>query len=147
MPYQEQEQKPEQKQENIPPSAGAVAPTTTPTKPKRATQLPTDFYPNETGVKYARQRDVSLAAELGSFRNWHTAKGSTMKDWDAAWRTWCDKAAKFGRAGSPDGRPAFKTVGQERAEVAEVLTGKRQSQGPAQTQGRLIDGEAHHVAG
>lgn len=66
---------------------------------KRAKQLPDDFHPNETGTEYAAQRGVKLDTELISFRNFHTAKGSTYKDWQAAWRTWCDKAVEFGRAG------------------------------------------------
>lgn len=66
---------------------------------KRATQLPPEFYPNETGVSYAEERRVNLAIELQSFRNHHQAKGTTFKDWQAAWRTWCDKAVEFGRAG------------------------------------------------
>lgn len=66
---------------------------------KKATALPADFYPNETGVAYAEEKRISLAVELESFRNWHTAKGGTFKDWQACWRTWCDKAVEFGRAG------------------------------------------------
>lgn len=66
--------------------------------PKRATQLPDDFYPNATGVSYAEAKKINLAVELESFSNWHKAKGTTMKDWQAAWRTWCDKAVGFGRA-------------------------------------------------
>ena len=50
-------------------------------------------------MSYAEQRLVSLPVELESFRNHHQAKGSTFKDWQAAWRTWCDKAVEFGRAG------------------------------------------------
>ncbi len=73
---------------------------------KRATQLPPDFYPNATGVSYAEAKKIDLAVELESFCNWHKAKGTTMKDWQAAWRTWCDKAVGFGRAGT---QPAAKT--------------------------------------
>lgn len=80
---------------------GRTAPASQAPKPaKRATQIPEDFYPNETGVTYAEQRKVSLAMELQSFRNFHQAKGSTFKDWQAAWRTWCDKAVEFGRTGN-----------------------------------------------
>lgn len=66
---------------------------------KRATQIPDDFSPNDTGISYANQRNVNIQSELESFRNFHTAKGTTFKDWQAAWRTWCDKAVEFGRAG------------------------------------------------
>lgn len=72
---------------------------------KRAKQLPEDFKPNDTGTAYANERGVTLDVELVSFKNFHTAKGTTYKDWQAAWRTWCDKAVEFGRAGrKPSGR-------------------------------------------
>lgn len=72
-----------------------------PAKParKKATQIPADFYPNESGVAYAEEKRISLAVELESFRNWHQAKGGAYKDWQACWRTWCDKAVEYGRAG------------------------------------------------
>jgi len=86
---------------NQEPIDGESAPAAQAPKPaKRATQLPADFYPNETGVSYAEERRVNLATEMESFRNHHQAKGSTFKDWQAAWRTWCDKAVEFGRAGA-----------------------------------------------
>ena len=66
---------------------------------KKATALPADFYPNESGVAYAEEKRISMAVELESFRNWHQAKGGTFKDWQACWRTWCDKAVEFGRTG------------------------------------------------
>lgn len=66
---------------------------------KKATTIPADFYPNENGVAYAEEKRISLAVELESFRNWHLAKGGTFKDWQACWRTWCDKAVEFGRSG------------------------------------------------
>jgi hypothetical protein len=64
---------------------------------KRASQLPDNFYPDETGVKYAEERNVNIAKELETFKNYHIAKGTTMKSWQAAWRTWCGKAVEYGR--------------------------------------------------
>lgn len=64
---------------------------------KKATQLAEDFTLNETSIGYANERGVNVTTELDSFRNWHTAKGSTYKDWQAAWRSWCDNAVKYGR--------------------------------------------------
>jgi hypothetical protein len=102
---------------------GAHAPKPT----KRAYQLPADFYPNETGVSYAEQRRVSLAVELESFRNHHRAKGSTFKDWQAAWRTWCDKAVEFGRAGGHKPQPLSYAQQDELARRArwEEMTGRK----------------------
>lgn len=110
---------------------------------KRATQLPADFVPNETGVAYADSRRIHLPSELESFRNWHAAKGSTMKDWQAAWRTWCDKAVEFGRAGNKQQGGSNGKNGSSRADrisatIAE-LTGANRHPAPA------IDGIAERV--
>lgn len=94
---------------------------------KRATSLPTGFLPNETGHSYALQRGLDTTAQLQSFKNHHQAKGSTFKDWQAAWRTWCDKAVQFGGARHKthaDGRPLNKQEALEasnRAVVARFL--------------------------
>jgi hypothetical protein len=110
---------------NPPPPGGEAA---KPPAPKRAAQLPPDFYPNETGVSYAEQRRVALAVELESFRNWHAAKGTTMKDWQAAWRTWCDKAVEFGRANGARASPARpESIHDKRARAMEELTGQRRT--------------------
>lgn len=107
---------------------------------KKATQIPADFYPNEAGVIYAERRKLNLAIELTSFRNWHTAKGSTMKDWQAAWRTWCDKAVEFGRCKgqSPPGESAKD---RNRREAFEVLCGGK----PNEPVERDITGIAERV--
>jgi len=106
---------------------------------RRACQLPADFYPNKTGVEYADARSISFATELESFRNWHSAKGTTMKDWQAAWRTWCDKAVTYGRTSA--GPPARASPAQARyeagMEVVDVLTGRGKSSGRE----RVITGE------
>ena len=62
------------------------------------TALPDGFTLNETSIAYANKCGVVVDDEFKSFRNWHVAKGSTYKDWQAAWRTWCDKAVEYGRA-------------------------------------------------
>lgn len=80
-------------------------------KETRASKLPDDFAINDTGVKYANGRGVNITTELDGFRNYHEAKGTTFKDWQAAWRTWCDNAVKFGRASAPkaDDKPKLDT--------------------------------------
>ena len=129
---------------------GESAPPAKPS-PKRATALPTDFYPNESGLAYTESRKVSLSIELESFRNWHTAKGSTMKDWQAAWRTWCDKAVEFGRAGVPANARAgpggyAQQRDAERREVGDILTGRKKSNERASGNDRDIPGECARVA-
>ena len=65
---------------------------------KRACALPPDFEPNENGIRFAEEQRIDVAHELRSFKDHHLAKGSTFKDWQAAWRTWVGHAVKFGRA-------------------------------------------------
>ena len=103
-PFLNQEQEQEQEQE-IGESAQARPPSR-----KRASALPEDFEPNETGLAYAQQRGVNLPTELQSFCNHHRAKGTTLKDWQAGWRTWCDKAVEFGRVGGVAGRGGVRSV-------------------------------------
>ena len=79
--------------------------------------MPTGFYPNENGIATAEEGAVNVAIELPKFRDYHTAKGSLMADWQAAWRTWVGNAATFARAG-PTNRQASiearnKAAGEE----------------------------------
>lgn len=95
---------------------------------RRVCSIPDDFTPNEAGIAYASQRRISLHDELPAFCNWHQAKGSTMKDWQAAWRTWCDKAVEFGRAGvtanGARASPQFDARSQDRKRAIAEMTGK-----------------------
>lgn len=61
-------------------------------KARRKTQYPADFYPNATGEAAAVSKGIHIPSELAKFRDWHTAKGNTMADWQAAWRTWVGNA-------------------------------------------------------
>jgi hypothetical protein len=45
---------------------------------------------------------VKVESIAGAFRDHHLSKGSTFKDWSAAWRTWCRNEIKFKRG---DARP------------------------------------------
>ena len=62
---------------------------------KRAHQLPQGFMPTGSHKELAAELHVNLDNELAQFRDHHTAKGSAMKDWDAAFRTWLRNAARF----------------------------------------------------
>lgn len=71
---------------------------------KKAVQLPENWVPSDTNIKYARERDFTdqeIRHEAEQFRNYHHAKGSTFKSWDAAWRTWLGNARKFAKASKP----------------------------------------------
>ena len=63
----------------------------------RASALPPTFELNEKRTEYAKSKGiVNPAEEFEHFKNHHTAKGSTFKNWDAAWRTWCQNSQRFG---------------------------------------------------
>lgn len=88
---------------------------TRPPARKRATQLPSNWQPNDNHHTLAAELRVNANTEAAQFRDHHTAKGSTMKDWDAAFRTWLRNAAKWRRPGEggnakPDTRKANTPV-------------------------------------
>lgn len=62
---------------------------------KRATQRPDTFKPSATHRQLAADQGVNLDTEWPKFCDYHAAKGSTFKDWDAALRTWLRNAATF----------------------------------------------------
>lgn len=86
--------------------------------PKRATQLPNDFEPDETASRVAAELGVSVSRELPKFRDYHAAKGKPMKDWQAAFRTWLRNAKEYAR-------PAAKQTDRQRQiEWLADLTGR-----------------------
>lgn len=65
----------------------------------RARKLPEGFEPKDGSGKMAevaaRWTPDRRAKELERWRAHHIAKGTTMKDWDAAWQTWIGNSEKF----------------------------------------------------
>lgn len=76
---------------------------------KRKSKLPDGFAPNDVGV--AAASGLVLETEMEAFKNHHAAHGSLMLDWQAAWRTWCGNARKFGARGATHTKPASKHSG------------------------------------
>ncbi len=66
-------------------------------QPKKNTRLADDFFPDETARSLAFKLGVNVADELAKFSDHHKAKGSTMKDWQAAFRTWIRKSLEFSK--------------------------------------------------
>jgi hypothetical protein len=64
---------------------------------KRATQAPDSIDITDTMREWATTKasGVDLDAETERFLDHHRAKGSTFKDWTAAWRTWMSRAASY----------------------------------------------------
>ncbi len=86
---------------------GAGAPKAKPAS--RATTLPVDFQPDGTAEQIAQDFGLDIFAEQTAFSDFHTAKGTTFKDWQAGFRTWLRNANKFGqRMPSVRGSPVNK---------------------------------------
>lgn len=66
-----------------------------PSKSKKAHQLPEGWQPNDGHRTYAETNCLIIDEEAAGFRDHHQARGSTMKDWDAAFRTWLRNGVKF----------------------------------------------------
>lgn len=82
----------------------------------RGSRLPADFAPNDTHARLAHDSSVDLTVELAQFKDYHTAKGTVMKDWDAALRTWLRNSAKW-----------RKPSGTKGAGWLDELTGKHRT--------------------
>ena len=74
---------------------GGARPRAAPRKQATRRRRSDAWEPGEKGEKYAFERGVDPGQEVTKFRNHHLAQGSVMADWDAAFRTWCDKARQF----------------------------------------------------
>lgn len=72
-----------------------------PVRAKSAQPFPEDFELNQKGIDYANERFVDIKSSFDDFKNYHQAKGTKMSDWNAAWRTWCNKAVEYGKTKSP----------------------------------------------
>jgi hypothetical protein len=58
--------------------------------PRRLFALPEGWVPNDRNLADARDRGFSeqeINREAAKFRDHHLARGTTFKDWDAAWRS------------------------------------------------------------
>ncbi|MBP0998447.1 replication protein [Serratia fonticola] len=70
---------------------------TPPEKRSKAIQRPASFTPTEKHSALALKLGVNLQSEFDSFCDYHDAKGSTFKKWDAALNMWLRNAAKFAK--------------------------------------------------
>lgn len=67
-----------------------------PSSSARGSRLPPDFVPMLTErAKSHWQALRDPEGELQQFKDYHTAKGSIMKDWQAAFRTWLGNSVKY----------------------------------------------------
>ncbi|HKU31081.1 MAG TPA: hypothetical protein VJQ60_11380 [Arthrobacter sp.] len=68
-----------------------------PGKRSRATSFPADFALTDEMRTWAESTapGIDLGFETEKFKDYHQSKGSTFKDWEAAWRTWMRNAVEF----------------------------------------------------
>lgn len=94
-------------------------------KKKRKAALPPDWRPNEGHHERAKASGLNVELEAEAFRDHHTAKGSVMLDWDAAFRTWLRNAVKFQARDSK--RPSEDAAQALLARQAEGWTERRRA--------------------
>ena len=70
-------------------------------KPERP--LPQSWKPNATHYEMALKEHLDIEAQLTAFRNHAATHDRRARDWDAAFRTWLDRAPQFARGNA---RPA-----------------------------------------
>lgn len=71
--------------------------------PRRAVSLPDGWVPSDRNIDDARKRnftDEEINEQAERFRDYHIARGTTFKDWDAGWRTWLGNVRRWNGAGS-----------------------------------------------
>lgn len=82
-----------------------------PKQKRRSMALPDGWVPSQKNIEDAYTRgftDAEIRSEAEAFRDYHIARGTTFKDWNAAWRTWLGNARKFAKA-----RPAGNRGGHD----------------------------------
>jgi hypothetical protein len=89
---EEEENKNKKEREN-----GASAPS-----PKKGSQVPEGWEPSLETLENLKVKKgfppAIIASELEKFRDFHQAKGSVFKDFEAAFRTWMTKSREFATA-------------------------------------------------
>lgn len=98
-----------------------------PRKKKSLVPIPDGWVPNDQNIADALKKNFSqqeIEHEASQFRDHHLAKGSTFKDWDAAWRTWLGNARKFSGNRNMAGGQAPGGYGQG-GSIASVVARRR----------------------
>lgn len=78
------------------------------TTAKKASQLSDEFVVTDDMFEWAwlelHIHGDEAGRETEKFRDYHRAKGSTMKDWEAAWRNWMRNSVTFNQPRNATGR-------------------------------------------
>lgn len=119
-------QKPEARSqiEKEEPDGSSKKPRDPPEKHRRAVSLPEGWVPSDKNILDAKSRnftDEEIRHEAERFRDYHLAKGTTFKDWDAGWRTWLGNARSFGQAS----RSQANNPGRGGSSIASIVARRR----------------------
>jgi len=93
-------------------------------------ELPEGWVPNDTNIADAQERGFSqqeIDDEADRFANYHSAKQTQFRDWNAAWRTWLGNARKFGKSGGLALAPAAR--GYEQGGSIASIVARRRAEG------------------
>ena len=74
--------------------------------PKTRSRIVPDWAPNEANLEYAGKLGLlqtDIRRETEKFRDHHLKTGTAFFDWDAAWRTWCQRVHEFAPKPPPNG--------------------------------------------
>jgi hypothetical protein len=96
--------------------------------PKTRSRIVPDWHPNDENVGYAGKLgllETDIRREAEKFRDHHLKTGTAFFDWNAAWRTWCQRVHEFAPKPAPNGTgpPKDKSV------IALAAEGLRRLQG------------------
>lgn len=69
-------------------------------RPNRGSVIPEDFQFDARAELLAKSYGLNPHKEQAAFRDFHVAKGTIFKDWQAAYRTWLRNAVKFAQKGA-----------------------------------------------
>lgn len=81
---------------------------------QKSSTFPEGYQPKESHKELAASLGINLRESFPAFRDFHTSKGNTFKDWDAALRTWLRNERKFSKtppanqAAPPNAMDKFK---------------------------------------
>jgi DNA-binding transcriptional regulator YhcF (GntR family) len=92
-------------------------------KSKKATSIPDPFALSDSlrEAMMGRHPSLDLDEQVDAFVDFHTAKGSVFKSWDAAFRTWCRNAVKFAEPRTVIHKQALKPAAEGPTQRAWVL--------------------------
>lgn len=95
-------------------------------RPSRATPIFEGFELSADMIVFANEKGIDPIEEFSAFVDYHKAKGSVFKDWQAAWRTWVRNAVKFngGRNGSTKQESFGERRSRKNAEALQIVLGR-----------------------